>query len=92
MAVSKNISTLPKVSFVHDKTSAYKIKTQPNEYCLSTIESTLCILELLHKHEIENISKESIDNFLTPFHKMVEYQVNCVLKTDSNNPRFLKRK
>ena len=91
LAVSKNISALPKVSFVHDKSSAYKIKTQPNEYCLSTIESTLCILELLNKHEIENISQESLDNFLVPFHKMVEYQIDCILDSNSNNPRFLKR-
>ena len=91
LAVSKNINALPKVSFVHDKSSAYKIKTQPNEYCLSTIESTLCILELLNKHKIENISHESLNHFLTPFHKMVEYQVDCVLKSDCKNPRFLKR-
>jgi len=91
LAVSENISALPKLSFVHDRSSAYKIKTQPNEYCLSTIESTLCILELLNKHKIENISQESLDNFLKPFEKMVEYQVNCVLNSDSNNPRFLKR-
>jgi len=91
LAVSKNIRALPKVSFVHDKSSAYKIKTQPNEYCLSTIESTLCILELLNKHNIENISQSAFDNFLTPFHKMVEYQIDCILDSDSNNPRFLKR-
>ena len=91
LAVSKNISALPKVSFVHDKSSAYKIKTQPNEYCLSTMESTLCILELLNKHTIENIPQVSLDKFLKPFEKMVEYQVECVLNNDSKNPRFLKR-
>lgn len=91
LAVSKNLNDLPKVSFIHDKSSAYKIKTQPNEYCLSTIESTLCILELLNKHKIEYIPQEALDSFLTPFHKMVEYQVNCVLKSASKNPRFLKR-
>jgi len=91
LAVSKNISALPKVSFVHDKSSAYKIKTQPNKYCLSTIESTLCVLELLNKHAIEKIPQNSLDNFLKPFEKMVEYQIECVLDSDSNNPRFLKR-
>jgi len=91
LSVSKNISALPKVSFVHDKLSAYKIKTQPNKYCLSTIESTLCVLELLNKHDIENIPQNSLNNFLKPFEKMVEYQIDCVLDSDSNNPRFLKR-
>ena len=79
------------MSFVHDKSSAYKIKTQPNKYCLSTMESTLCILELLNKHKIENIQQEALDGFLKPFHKMVEYQIDCVLSSDSKNPRFLKR-
>ena len=91
LAVSKNISALPKVSFEHNKASAYKIKTQPNKYCLSTIESTLCILELLNNHQIENISQNKLDNFLKPFEKMVEYQIDCVLKSDISNPRFLKR-
>ena len=91
LAVSKNISALPKVSFVHDKSSAYKIKTQPNKYCLSTIESTLCVLELLNKHQIENINQSSLDTFLKPFEKMVKYQIDCVLDFDSKNPRFFKR-
>jgi DTW domain-containing protein YfiP len=91
LAVSQNISVLPKVSFEHNKVSAYKIKTQPNKYCLSTIESTLCVLELLNTHKIENISQNTLDNFLLPFEKMVEYQINCVLDFDSKNPRFFKR-
>jgi len=91
LAVSKNISALPKVSFEHNKASAYKIKTQPNKYCLSTIESTLCILELLNYHKIETISQNALDNFLKPFEKMVAYQIDCVLSSDVNNPRFLKR-
>ncbi len=91
LGLSKNIKALPKISFVHTKSSAYKIKTQPNEYCLSTIESTLCILELLNKHKIEHIPKEFLDNFLNPFKKMVNYQIDCILDSNSKNPRFLKR-
>lgn len=74
---SKNLTHLPKISFVHTKSSDFKIKTQPNSYCLSTIESTLCILELLHMHHIENISSHEFEGFLNPFNKMVEYQVGC---------------
>lgn len=76
LAVSKNIQTLPKISFTHNKISAFKIKTQPNKVCLSTIESTLCILELLNQHKIENIEENNLSNFLKPFTKMVEYQVS----------------
>ena len=40
LAVSPNINNLQKVSFLHNKSSQFKIKTQPNEFSLSTIEST----------------------------------------------------
>lgn len=75
---SPNLDTLEKVSFAHSNTSAFSFKKQPKEYCLSTIESTLCVLELLNEHKDENLDKESLDNFLLPFEKMVEYQVACV--------------
>lgn len=77
LKLSKNLDNLPKISFEHTKSSNFKIKTQPNDYCLSTIESTLCILELLNNHGIENISQKSFDNFLAPFNKMVTYQIDC---------------
>ncbi len=91
LALSKNINALQKISFVHDKSSAYRIKTQPHKYCLSTIESTLCVLNLLNKHQIENINQSSLDTFLKPFEKMVKYQIECVLNSPSKNPRFFKR-
>lgn len=91
LAVSKNINMLPKISFEHTKSSEFKIKTQPNKYCLSTIESTVCVLELLTEHKIENIEKEQFEKFLQPFNEMVNYQINCVTKPDIKEPRFLRR-
>jgi DTW domain-containing protein YfiP len=86
LRLSKNLHGLNKVSFEHDKSSQFKIKTQPNQYCLSTIESTLCILELLNLQNVENISSKSLENFLNPFEKMVEYQVKCAY--DENDVRY----
>lgn len=88
LRVSKNITNLQKISFEHQKSSQFKIKTQPNEYCLSTIESTLCVLELL-----EN---KKYNNFLLPFEKMVEYQLNCsknngVIRYKENFKKGLKK-
>ncbi len=91
LAVSKNINKLPKISFEHTKSSAFKIKTQPNPYCLSTIESTLCVLELLNLHKIENIGDRKIEKFLEPFTQMVKYQVDCANKPNGKMPRFLRR-
>jgi len=86
IAVSKNIQKLPTLSFTHTKSSQFKIKTQPKEYCLSTMESTLCILELLNSHNIENIKDDVLQDFLKPFKKMVEYQVKCSL--DNGEVRY----
>ena len=75
---SQNLDALEKVSFTHTKISDFQFKTQPKDYCLSTMESTLCILELLNNHKDEDLDQKKLDNFLQPFEKMVEYQVSCV--------------
>lgn len=76
---SPNLDSLTKVSFTHTKNSDFIFKEQPNRYCLSTIESTLCILELLNQHKAESLSSMTLENFLSPFHKMVTYQLSCNL-------------
>ena len=90
LRVSKNLHHLQRVSFEHTKASAFKIKTQPNSYCLSTIESTLCVLELLNHHKIENIENKKLENFLNPFEKMVEYQFNCAISSGDETVRYKK--
>ena len=74
LAKSPNLDSLKKVSFTHTKSSAFQFKRQPKEYCLSTMESTLCILELLNEHGEEVLEAKALDDFLRPFEKMVEYQ------------------
>ena len=87
---SKNLQELSYVSFTSTKKSEYKIKEQPADFCLSTIESTLCVLELLNRHKVENILQTNLDNFLKPFHKMVDYQLECIDKNHKNSARFKK--
>ena len=84
---STNLQKLTKISFEHGKSSQFKIKTQPNKYCLSTIESTLCVLEQLNNQSIENISQDKLNCFTNPFEKMVEYQLNCS-NSENKNVRF----
>ena len=74
---SPNIQRLEKVSFTHTKVSGFTFKQQPKEYCLSTMESTLCVLKLLTEHKLEDLDRKSLDGFLLPFKKMVEYQLSC---------------
>lgn len=85
---SKNIDMLPKISFTHTKTSNFKIKTQPEKYCLSTIESVLCVLELLDEKDTEDL--KNLDNFLKPFESMIEYQISCVSDESVYNIRYKK--
>lgn len=87
---SKNLHNLQKISFTYNQPSNFKIKTQPNSYCLSTIESTLCVLKLLNHHNIENIKKCSLDTFLNPFNEMVKYQLNKAIETNGGSIRYKK--
>jgi DTW domain-containing protein YfiP len=84
---SPNIHNLPKISFTHTKSSDFQIKQQPMELCLSTMESTHCVLELLTKHKDEVLSDGELDGFLEPFRKMVAYQVKCTT-LENKSPRF----
>ncbi|MEA2098620.1 MAG: tRNA-uridine aminocarboxypropyltransferase [Campylobacterota bacterium] len=88
---SKNLQQLDFISFSSTKLSQFKIKEQPAEYCLSTIESTLEVLELLNKWKIENLEKKDLDNFLNPFHQMIEYQIKCVEALSKDKVRFKHR-
>ncbi len=78
---SPNIDALQKISFSHEEVSGFKFKRQPEAYCLSTIESTLCVLKLLNVQGTEKIDSQSLTDFLLPFEKMVEYQLSCNMLT-----------
>jgi len=85
---SLNLKKLDSISFTTSKLSRFDIKQQPHSYCLSTIESTLCVLEELNIKGIESINQESIDLFLNPFLEMVKYQKNIILNSHTNTTRF----
>ena len=89
---SENLSSLMHMSFTTDKKSEYEIKVQPEENYLSTIESTLVVLELLNKHSIEQINNNLLSGFLRPFKKMIEYQKKLIANPQSHAVRFKKHK
>jgi len=94
LKVSTNLQALPKVSFTHTKSSQFQIKQQPQEAYLSTIESTLTILELLNEHKLEVIKQNKFEHFLDPFKAMIAYQIECISSSKSehrNAVRFKKR-
>jgi len=90
--LSKNLQSLKHMSFTTDKTSGYEIKVQPQENYLSTIESTLVVLELLNHWKIEDIKEKQFDGFLRPFEAMIEYQKELIANPKSRAVRFKKHK
>ena len=91
LRVSRNLHALPRVSFTHTKSSEFMIKEQPKDFCLSTIESTVTLLELLHLQGIEEIEEGAFERFLDPFRSMVEYQIECASQS-AESVRFKKRR
>ncbi|MCF6339585.1 MAG: DTW domain-containing protein [Sulfurimonas sp.] len=85
---SKNLQALDYISFDNTKLSQFKIKEQPQKYCLSTIESTLSVLEILNNSKIENLKDNDLKQFLSPFHKMIMYQMECIQNHKSNAVRY----
>jgi len=88
---SKNLQIIPHISFDSIKLSQFKIKEQPADYCLSTIESTLSVIELLNEYNIEHIVDEDLSKFLNPFHRMIDYQQKIIANPISNAVRFKPR-
>lgn len=78
---SENLKSLKNISFESDRISNFRIKEQPKDYCLSTIESTQFVLELLNNQKIENLDQKSLESFTKPFDMMVNYQISCIEKT-----------
>ena len=86
--LSKNLNKLQHMSFTTSRVSAYEIKVQPEEAYLSTIESTLVVLEALNEHKIEKIEEAQLQNFLNPFLEMIKYQKELISNPKSHAVRF----
>ncbi|MEO1953286.1 MAG: tRNA-uridine aminocarboxypropyltransferase, partial [Campylobacterales bacterium] len=85
---SKNLQKLKHISFETKRVSQYQIKQQPQDNYLSTIESTLVVLEELNHLNIEEIKQENLDDFLNPFINMIKYQQRLIQNPLSNAVRF----
>ena len=89
---STNLQKLRYMSFTTTRTSQYQIKEQPDAAYLSTIESTLVVLEALNEHKIEDIDKTALKSFLEPFYQMIAYQQELIANPKSNAVRFKRHK
>jgi len=84
LRLSKNLQKLKRVSFDNKIKSKFIIKQQPQSLCLSTIESVYTVLNLLKEADLEQCDTK---DFLIPFEKMIEYQLEYMLNPNSKNYR-----
>jgi DTW domain-containing protein YfiP len=82
LKLSKNLQKLKRVSFDNKIKSKFIIKQQPESLCLSTIESVYTVLNLLKEGDLEQCETK---DFLIPFEKMIEHQVESFLDPNNNN-------
>jgi len=79
------LQQLPKLSFANAYTSHFHIKTQPADYCLSTIESTYYLIRELQDCG-QCHSEVSADGMMNLFNELNRFQMDC------RNSRFAENK
>ena len=84
LKLSKNLQQLKRVSFDNEIKSKFIFKQQPEPLCLSTIESVYTVMNLLKEGALEQCETR---DFLIPFEKMIEYQVEYILNPNINSYR-----
>ena len=84
LKLSKNLQELKRVGFDNKIKSKFIIKQQPESLCLSTIESVYIVLNLLKEGDLEQCETR---DFLIPFEKMIEYQLECILNPNNKSYR-----
>ncbi|SIQ28800.1 DTW domain-containing protein YfiP [Maribacter ulvicola] len=82
LKLSANLQKLSRISFDNSIASKFIIKQQPVALCLSTIESVYTVLNLLNNGGLENCNTT---DFLVPFEKMIEHQLDYILNPNSKN-------
>ncbi len=83
MTLSKNINSLPRISFSTDKKSEFFIKHQPHELALSTVESVNILIKDMARAGVETLDGNE-DTMLDAFKLMVQKQLECA--ADPNIP------
>ncbi|MBC97466.1 MAG: DTW domain-containing protein [Halobacteriovoraceae bacterium] len=88
MKLSTCLHHLPKVSFTQTYKGRFLIKHQPNENCLSTLETIYHSIQGLkrmgHEKELINQDPPLENNLLELMDKMIAFQIKCA--TDPNIP------
>ncbi len=79
------LAGLPRIGFVPRRPSNYRIRSEPADHCVSTIEAVVEVLGALEG------GQERLDALLQPFEFMVDTQIDCQSKRDGPPRRRLFR-
>jgi len=88
MRLSPGLQKLPRLSFSRAYRSKFRIKTQPADYCLSTIESTSYLIEELKTSGVcpPDVSTKGL---LDVFERMINFQLSCLDKRVKSSQQIL---
>jgi DTW domain-containing protein YfiP len=88
LRLSENLKTVPKISFIPTRASAFKIRKQPAANCLSTIEAIHQTIDLLGQACGYDLTSRSHDELLRVFQTMVVRQLRYTpdAEPDELNP------
>lgn len=67
---SPRLAALPRVSFTLDRPSQYKVRRQPREFCLSTVEAVARLVNLLDP-------AAPTETLIETFARVVDHQIAC---------------
>ena len=87
MTLSRNIRSLPRLSFAPAGESIFEIKEQPAPWCLSTLESIHRFLDEADRRGIESLPGRPQDTLLDVFRSMIEFSLRCASDPDLNSYR-----
>lgn len=76
MKLSPSLHSIPRISFTPGKTSEFRIKHQPMDGCLSTVESIYQVICGLNAAGVEKTEAKE-ENLMEVFRKTVEQQIDC---------------
>ena len=81
---SPELRKLPKLTFSREYRSRFHIKKQPEDYCLSTIESSYYLIKELKKSKICP-DETNAEPLIEIFDKMVQFQIDCEKRFSHKN-------
>jgi DTW domain-containing protein YfiP len=72
---SLRLAELPRISFTVSEPSNYRVRKQPHEYCLSTVEAVAKLVKILDP-------RMPAESLIETFGKMVEWQIECASRAN----------